>query len=156
MLHQAIDIDLRVIDLGTDGVDHFAQVMRRNIGRHTDGDTGATVNEKIWESGRENGGLGPGLIVVRDKVDGLLVHVGHEGRAEMSHAGLGITHSRGRIAFDRTEVTLAVDEGLAHRPWLSHVDEGWINHRFTVRMIVTRSVTTNLGTLTVLAIGEKG
>ena len=55
------------------------------------------------------------LVVVRDKFDRVLVHVGHERGAEMRHARFGVTHGRRRIAFDRTEVALAFDQ--AFRAW---------------------------------------
>jgi hypothetical protein len=66
-----------------------------------------------------------------------LIHVLHQRRAEMREAGLGITHGRRRIVFDGAEVALAIDELLAHRPRLRHVDEGGVDHRFAVRMVVT-------------------
>ena len=95
------------------------------------------------------------LVVVRDEIDRVLVHVGHERGAEMRHARLGVTHGRGRIAFDRTEVSLAIDERLAHRPRLRHVHERRVNHRFAVRVIVTARVTANLRALTMLPVREE-
>src|SRR5690606_32653305 len=43
------DRDLRVVDRGADAVDDFAEVVRRNIRRHADGDTGAAVDEQVGE-----------------------------------------------------------------------------------------------------------
>ena len=95
------------------------------------------------------------LVVVRDEVDRVLVHVVHERGAEMRHARLGVTHGRRRIAFDGTEVSLAIDERLAHRPGLRHVHERRVNHRFAVRVIVTARVAADLRALPMLPIREE-
>ena len=57
-LHQPIERDVGIVNLRADAIDDFAQVMRRNVGRHADGDTGAAVDQKIRECARENCGLG--------------------------------------------------------------------------------------------------
>ncbi len=155
MLHQAVDRDLGIVDLRANAVDHFAEIVRRNVRRHADGDAGAAVDEQVRESGRENGRLGARLVVVRDEIDRVLLHVGHERGAEMGHARLGVTHRGRRIAFDRAEVALAVHQRLAHRPRLRHVDERRIDHRFAVRVIVTARVAANLRALSVLPVGEE-
>ena len=135
-LHQLRDGDLRIVDLRANAVDDFAEIVRRHVGGHADGDAGAAVDEQVRERGRENGRLGQALVVVRDEIDRVLVHVLHQRRAEVRQPRLGVTHGRRRIAFDRTEVALAIDEPLAHRPRLGHVDERRINDRFAVRMVV--------------------
>ena len=155
VLHQILERDVRIVDLRADAVDHFAEIVRRHVGGHADRDAGAAIDEQIRERGREDRRLGAGLVVVRDKVDRVLVHVGHERGAEMRHARLGVTHGRRRIAFDRTEVSLAIDERFAHRPGLGHVDERGVNHRLAVRVIVTARVTANLGALPVLPVREE-
>ena len=43
--HEFLDLDLRVVDLRADGIDHFAEVVRRDVGSHADGDTGAAVDQ---------------------------------------------------------------------------------------------------------------
>ena len=73
----------------------------------------------------------------------------------MRHARLGVTHRGGWIAFDRAEVALAVDQPLAHRPRLRHVDERRVNHRFAVRVIVTARVAADFGAFAVLPVREK-
>ena len=155
MLHQLLERDVRIVDLRADAVDDFAEIVRRHVRRHADGDAGAAVDEQIRKRGRENRRLGARLVVVRDEIDRVLVHVLHERGAEMRHARLGVTHRRRRIAFDRAEVALAVDERFAHRPRLRHVDERRINHRFAVRMVITAGVAANLGALAMLASRER-
>ena len=151
VLHQLVERDVGIVDLRADAVDDFAQIVRRNVGRHADGDAGAAVNEQIWKSSRENGRLGAGFVVIRDEIDRVLVHVGHQRGAEMRHARFGVTHRCRRIAFDRAEVTLAIDQPFAHRPRLRHVDERRIDYRFAVRVIITAGVAADLRALAMLS-----
>ena len=44
MFHQPFNADVFVFNVGQTAVDHFGQVVRRNIGRHTYRDTGRTVD----------------------------------------------------------------------------------------------------------------
>jgi hypothetical protein len=150
MRHQALDRDVRVVDLRADGVDDLTEIMRRNIGRHADGDAGAAVDKQVGESGREDGRLGPRLVVIGDEIDGVLLHVVHQRGAEMGEPRLRVPHGSGRIALDRAEISLAVDEPFAHRPGLRHVDEGRVNDRFAVRVIIARRIAADLGAFPVL------
>ena len=155
VLHQAVERDVRVVDLRANAVDDFAEIVRWHVRRHADGDAGAAIDEEIWERSGKDSRLRAGLVVVRDKVDRVLVHVGHERGAEMRHARLGVTHRRRWIAFDRAEVSLPVDQRFAHRPRLGHVNQGGIDHRLAVRVVVTARVTANLRALPVLPVREK-
>ena len=155
IFHQAVERDVGFVDLRADGVDDLAQVVRRHVGRHADGDAGAAVDEEVRERGGEDDGFGQALVVVRDEINGRFVHVGHEGRAEVGEARLGVTHGGRRIAFDRAEVALSVDEGFAHGPALRHVDEGRINDRFAVRVVVAARVTADFRALDLLPSGKE-
>ena len=66
--------------------------------------------------------------------------------AEMGQPRLGITHRR-RIAFDGTEVSLALDQPFAHRPRLGHVDEGRVDGHVAVRVIFLHRVADDTGAL---------
>ena len=150
--HEPFDGDRGIINLGADAVDALAEIVRRHVGRHTHSDACAAIDEEVWESCWKNGGLCAGLVVVRIEVDRAFVHVGHERGAKVLEAGLGVTHGRWRIAFHRAEVTLAVHEHVAHRPWLSHVNEGRVNRLVAVRVVVTHRFTDDLRALEVLAV----
>ena len=50
--HQSIDVDLRVIDKGNTGVDHFSQVVRWNVGRHPHRDSCCAVDQQIGDFSR--------------------------------------------------------------------------------------------------------
>ncbi len=40
MLHEALDGDVGIVDIGADGVTALGEVVRRHVGGHTDGDAG--------------------------------------------------------------------------------------------------------------------
>ena len=147
--------DVGVVHLRAHGVDDLAEVVRRDVGGHADGDAGAAVDEQVRERRRENGRVGGRLVVVGDEVDRVLLHVVHQRRAEVGQARLGVTHGGGRIALDAAEVALAVDEPFAHGPGLGHVDERRVDHRLAVRMVVARGVAADFGAFAVLPAGEQ-
>ena len=70
VLHQAVEVDAGLVDLRADRVDHFAEIVRRHVGRHADGDAGAAVDQKIGEGGGEDDGLGQAFVVIGDEIDG--------------------------------------------------------------------------------------
>ena len=156
MRHQFIERDVGIVDLGADAVDNFTEIVGRNIRCHADRDAGAAVDQQIWKGRWENGRLGARLVVIRNEIDRVLFHVGHERGAEMRHARFGVTHRRRRIAFDRAEIALTIDQPLAHRPGLRHVHERRIDHGFAVRMIITARVAADFCALAMLPIGKKG
>ena len=150
--HEAIDGDVGVIDLGADAVDAFAEIVRGDIRGHADGDAGAAIDEEVGKGCWKDGGLGLGLVVVRHKIDGAFIHIRHQDRAEMVEAGLGVTHGRGWIPFDRAEVALAVDELFAHGPVLRHVNEGRVDRLVAVRVVFTHRLAHDPRTLEVFAV----
>ena len=150
VLHQAVERDVGLVDLGADGIDDLAEIVRRHVGGHAHGDAGAAIDEKVRERRREDDGFGQALVVVGDKIHRGFVHVGHQCRAEVGEPRLGVTHGGRWIAFDRAEIALTVHQSLAHRPVLRHVHEGGVDHHLAVRMVVAARVAADLGALDVL------
>src|ERR1017187_2015333 len=150
--HQALDRDVRVVNLRADAVNDFAQIVRRHVRGHADGDARAAVDEQIGKRGGENGRLGAGLVVVGNEIHCVLIHVLHQHRAEMRQPRLGVSHGRRRITFDGTEVALAVHQPFAHGPRLRHVDERRVNRLVTVRMVIAHRFADDFGALDVLAV----
>ena len=134
-----------MIDLGADGIDDFAEVVRGEVGGHADGDAGAAVDEEVRKGGGQHGWFILRAVVVRLEVHGILVEVLHHCHAQVVQAGLGVTHRRGTVAFNRAEVTLAIHQHFAHRPWLAHVDEGRIDRLVAVRVEITHGFTDDFG-----------
>ena len=145
-----------LVNLGANPVDDFAQIVRRHVGGHADGDARAAIDQEIGKRGREDRWLGHSFVVIGNEIDRVAIHVGHERGAEVGETSLGITHGGGRIIFNGAEITFALHETFTHGPWLRHVNQRGINDRFTMGMIVTAGVTTDLGAFVRLASWKQG
>ena len=154
-LHQFGNRNLRLVNLRANAIHDFAEIVRCHVRRHADRDARAAVDQQIRKRRREHFRLGETLVVVRDEIHRVLVHVLHQRRAEMRQTRLGITHRRRRIVFDGTEVAFAIHQLLAHRPRLGHMHERRVNHRFAVRMVIARSIAADLGAFVRLASGKQ-
>ena len=140
VLDDLVDGDVRVIDVGAAGVDHLAQIVRRDVGRHADGDAARAVDQKIGESGRQDLGFLDGFVVVRLEIDGSLVDVVEQRMRDLGQARFGVAHGRRAIAVHRAEVALAVDERQAHREILGHAHHGVVDRRVAVRVVFAHDV----------------
>ena len=152
--HQRVDVDVRVLDVGDHRVDRLAQVVRRDVRRHADRDARRAVDQQVREASRQDERLLGAPVVVGREVDRVHVEVTEHLHRHASEARLGVPHRGGRIVVDRTEVALAVDERLAHRPRLRHVHQRRVDHRLAVRVIVTAGIAANLRALPVLPINR--
>ncbi len=149
-LHEALDADERVVDRRDDRAADLAQVVRRHRARHADGDARRAVHEEVRELRRQDARLHEPLVVVRLEVDGLLVEVLHQRHGRGGHARLCVAHRRGRVALDRAEVALLVDEHVARLPVLPEVHERRIDDGLAVRVVVAARVAADLGALDLL------
>ena len=144
---EVVDGDARVVDDGDGRVDDLVEVVRRDVGRHADGDAGRAVHQQVRQGGGEDGGLGGGLLVIGGEVDGVLLDVLEQVLGDVLQAGLGVTVGRGRIAVDGAEVALRVDERVAHDPGLGHADEGVVDGGVAVGVVVLEHLTDDAGAL---------
>ena len=153
VVHQFLDGDVRIVDVGDASVDDFAQVVCGHVGGHTDGDACSTVDEQAGDAGREDGRLGILVIVVRLEIDGVLVEVLHHFLAHLLQSGLGVTHGSGGVAIDTAEVTLTVDQRIAHGPVLSHAHQCAVDGAVAVGVVLTHHVAHRSGALAVALVG---
>ncbi len=56
-LHQVIDRSFRIVDEVGDRVTKLAEVVRRNVGCHANGDAGRAIEQKVRQPAREHGWL---------------------------------------------------------------------------------------------------
>ena len=76
-----------------------------------------------------------GIIVIGLKVDGILVEILDQRPRHALEPHLGVAHRRRRIAIDRTEVPLPVDQRQAHGKILRHAHQCVVHRLIAVRMI---------------------
>ena len=68
-------VERRVVDQRDGGVDHLAEVVRRDVGRHADGDAAGAVDQQVREARRQHHRLLLGAVVVVAEIDRILVDV---------------------------------------------------------------------------------
>ena len=152
---EVVGAGVGVVDQGGDGVDHLAQVVGRDVGRHADGDAAGAVDHEVGHAARQDGRFAARLVVVGHPVDGVGVDVAQHLDGDPRETRLGVAHGRRGVAFDRAEVALAVDQGVAHVEVLGHAHEGRVDDRLAVGVVVTGGVAGDLGALAVLLIGRQ-
>ena len=127
ILHEAVGIDIGIVDIGTAAIDHLTEVVGRHIGSHTYGDTVTTIHQEVRNLSRHHGGLLKRVVEVVHHVNGLLVEVVHDVLTHLRKAALGVSHGSWRVAVNGTVVTLTINQRVAHVPVLSHTYEGTID-----------------------------
>ena len=129
----------------------LAQVVRRDVRGHADGDAGGAVDEQVRDARRQHSRFLVRTVVVRDHVDGLLLDVGHQLTGDRGQPRLGVAHGRRRVAVDAAEVALPVDQRITQREGLSHAHERVVHGRVAVRVIELQHVADERGALAVAA-----
>ncbi len=153
VLHEAGRREIRRVDEGHAGVDHFAQVVRGDVRRHPDGDPLRAVDEEVREPRREDDRLLRRAVVVRSPIDGALAELAEELARERPEPALGVTHGGGAVAVDGAEVAVPVDERRAHHEVLREADHRVVDRDVAVRVVFTHHVADHAGALLRLGVG---
>ena len=146
-LHDVGQRAVRVADEELERVDHLAEVVRRQVARHADGDADRAVDQQVRELAGQDGRLRGRLVVVGREIDGVEIEVGQHVDGGRREARLGVSHGGRRVAVDRTEVALSVDQRAAHVERLRHAHERRVDDRLAVRVVVAGRVAGDLGAL---------
>ncbi len=144
-IHDLVERGVRVLDEIDQAVADLPQVVGRDVGRHAHGDPRAAVDQEVRELGRQDLGHGQALVVVRDEVDRVLFDVGHHLFGQLGHPDFGVAHGRRRVAVDRAEVALAVDQEIAHAEVLGHPDQRVIGRLVAVGVVFADDVADDAG-----------
>ncbi len=151
---QIVDAERRVVDQGHAGVDHLAQIVRRNVGRHADRDTAGAVDQKVGKARRQHHRLALAAVVVRLEIDRVLVDVLEQRHGRPRQPRFGVAHGRRRIAVDRAEIALPVDQRQAHGEILRHAHQRVVDRAVAVRVILTHHVADDARRFHVFAVGR--
>ena len=76
---------------------YFTQVVWRDIRRHTNGDTGAAIDQEVGEARRQDDRLLGATVIVRREIDGVFVDIANHLHGQLCHARFGVPHSRSRV-----------------------------------------------------------
>ena len=139
-LDEVVDAERGIVDQRDAGVDELAEIVRRDVGRHADGDAAGAVRQQVREARRQHHRLALGIVVVRLEIDGVLVDVLEQRVRDLGEPHLGVAHRRRRIAVDRAEIALAVDQRQAHGEVLRHPHQRVVDRLVAVGMVFTDDV----------------
>ena len=151
---QIVDREPGIVDQRHAGVDHFAEIVRRDVGRHADRDAARAVDQQIGKARRQDHRLVLVAVVVLLEVDGVFVDVLEQRHRRLGQAAFGVAHRRGRIAVDRAEIALPVDQRQAHREVLRHAHQRVIDRLVAVRVIFAHHVADDARRFHVLLVGR--
>ncbi len=139
-VHQLVDGDVRVGEDRQAAGDGLGQVVRRDIGRHAHGDARRPVDQQIGQARRQHRRLHFLAVVVGGEVDGVAVDVGEHFRRDLLQPALGVAVGGGRVAVDRAEIALPIDQRVAQRKRLHHAHQRLVGRRVAVRMVFAQHV----------------
>ena len=143
--HHLFGGNIRVLDIRDNSVAHFAQIMGGNVGGHTHGNTGRTVDEQSRQFGRQYRRFHQRTVVVGNHFNGVFIQIAQHFFGNALQAAFGITHSGGGIAVNGTEVALSVNKRLAQGEILHHAYQRIVNGSVAVRMIFTQHIAYHTG-----------
>ena len=141
ILHQTLCVDIRIVDIRTTAVDHFTEVMRRHVRRHTHCDTVTAVHQQVRDLRRHHRGLHQRVVEVVHHVDRVFLQVVHDMLTHLREAALCITHGCGRVAVHTTEVTLSVHQCIAQVPVLCHAHQCSVHGGVAMGVVFTEHLT---------------
>ncbi len=140
MLHQPVDGDLGVIDIGDAGVHHLAQIMGRDVGRHAHGNAAGPVDQQIGEAGRQDRRFLRRIVIVGLEIDCVFVDIVQKGIGRPVEARFGIAHGRRGIAVHGAEIALAIHQHQPHGEILGHADHGIVDRRIAMGVVFAHDV----------------
>ena len=131
------------------GVDHFVEVVRRNVGRHAHRDAAGAVDQQIRQFARQYQRFFFAAVVIGAEIDRFLVDIGQHFVRNLGQPNFGVAHGGRVVAVDRTEIALAVDQHVAHREVLRQPHDGVVDRLVAVRVVLADHVAHDTGRLLV-------
>ena len=111
--------------------------MWGDVRRHTNGNTRGTIDQQIRNASRQYHGDLLSAVVVVDKINRFFIKIREQRMRDFRHANFGVTHRSGRIAVNRSEITLSIDQRITQGKVLRHADNRVVNCRIAMGMIFT-------------------
>ena len=129
------------------GLDQLADIMRRDVGRHADGDAARSIGQQVGEGGGQHHRLFQRAVVIGAEIDGVLGQPLHQRLGRGGQPGLGVAAGGGVVAVDIAEVALPVDQRVADVEILRQPRHRVIDRGVAMGVIVAHHVARDLGRL---------
>jgi hypothetical protein len=108
--------------------------------------------EPLTSNCRQNDRLRSLVVEVGNEIDGVFFDVRQHLERDAREPRFGVAVGRRRVAVDRTEVSVAVDERVAQGEILRHPHERVVDRRVAVRVVALEDFADDAGALAVLFI----
>ena len=120
--------------------------MGRDAGRHADRDALGPVYEQVRDPHRKYQRFFFRLVKVGAEIDHIFIQIRKAYfLRKLCQPGLRVTHGRGAVPLDRTEVSVAVHQDLPFLEILGHDNQRFIDRTVPVRMVFTHGVSHDTG-----------
>src|SRR5262245_52956339 len=126
-LYQIRGLCVRMLQELDGRFDDLTQIVRRNLGRHADGDSIRTVDQKVRHARRQHCRFLKLFVVVGDEFDGFLLDVGEQFCRDSREARFSVTVGGRIVSVDATPISLPVNQRVAHRKILRHPHHRIVN-----------------------------
>ena len=132
----------------------FGQVVGWNLGRHPDGDAVRAVHQKIRNARGKDQRFFRGFVEIGDEIHGFLFDVGKQFLRDARQAAFRVPVGRRGVAVHRAEISLTVNQRIAHVEALRHAHQGVVNGRVAVRVIFLDDLADHARALRVALVGR--
>ncbi len=139
--HELIDRRIRLVDQMANAIHQFVEIMWRNIGRHTYGDTHSAIQQKLRKFGWENRRLFMHAIEIRNEIDGILLDIQKHLLGDRGKLRFRVAIRSSPVAIHGTEVSLSPDKRIPQRKILRHTDHRVVHRRIAMRVIFSQHFT---------------
>ena len=121
------------------------QVMRRDAGRHADGDALAAIGEQVGQAAGQHHRLLLLAVIGGAEIDRILVDAVEHRGGRLGEPRLGVSHGGGVIAVDIAEIALAVDQRVARSEILGQAHQSVIDRLVAMGMELADDIADHAG-----------
>ena len=133
--HDLAGAEFRIVQERDASVDHLAQIVRRDVGGHADGDSRAAVEQEIRHARGQHGGLVERAVEIRRPVHRAGTEFLEQQRGIARQPRFGVAHrGEGFRVVRRAPVALSVDDRISVGEVLRHVHHGFVAGGISMRM----------------------
>ena len=117
--------------------------MRRNTGRHADGNARRPIGQQIGKSGGQHNRLFVFAIISGAKINRVAVNILQQQTGNFGHACFRVTHGGGIITIDIAKIALPINQWIAYGKILRQTHQCIINRLIAMRMVATDNIADN-------------
>ena len=121
-------------------IQNLGRVMRRDIGGHANRNAARAIDQQIGEGRWQNARFIHAFIVIRLEIDRVFIDAGKQGTRCRGQPRFGVAHRRRRVAVNRTEIPLPINQRQTHGKGLRHAHQRIIDRSIAMRMVFTHHV----------------